>query len=50
MEIGFDAYNSIGNKDFKNKELVILENNAHQGYLEGKELFISTFRKFVNGL
>ena len=48
--MGFDAYNSIGGPDFSEKELVILENSAHEGYIEEQELFISTFRRFVDGL
>jgi len=50
IEMGFDAYNSIGGPDFTEKEMVILENSAHQGYLEEPELFKSTFRRFVDGL
>ncbi|MEZ4805471.1 MAG: alpha/beta hydrolase [Bacteroidia bacterium] len=50
MEMGFDAYNSIGGPNFKDKELVILENSAHEGYMEEQTLFIHTFRRFVNGL
>ena len=50
IEMGFDAYNSIGGPDFTEKEMVILENSAHEGYIEEQELFISVFREFVNGL
>lgn len=50
IEMGYDAFNSIGGSDFQEKELVILENSAHEGYIEEQELFIHTFRKFVNGL
>ncbi len=50
IEMGYDAFNSIGGPDFQAKELVILENSAHEGYIEEQELFISTFRNFVNGL
>ena len=50
IDMGFDAYNSIGGPDFSEKELVILENSAHEGYIEEQELFISTFRRFVDGL
>lgn len=50
IEMGYDAYNSIGGPDFQKKELVILENSAHEGYIEEQELFISTFRAFVDGL
>ncbi len=50
IEMGFDAYNSIGGPDFTEKEMVILENSAHEGYMEEQELFIYTFRRFVNSL
>ncbi|WP_346861210.1 alpha/beta hydrolase [uncultured Draconibacterium sp.] len=50
IEMGFDAYNSIGRPDFTNKEMVILENSAHEGYMEEQGLFIATFREFVNSL
>lgn len=50
IEMGYDAFNSIGGPDFQEKEMVILENSAHEGYMEEQELFISTFRGFVDGL
>lgn len=50
IEMGYDAFNSIGGPDFTDKELVILENSAHEGYIEEQELFITTFRSFVNKL
>lgn len=50
IDMGFDAYNSIGGPNFQDKEMVILENSAHEGYVEQQELFIQTFRKFVDGL
>lgn len=50
IEMGYDAFNSIGGPDFQNKELVILENSAHEGYMEEQDLFIYTFRRFVNSL
>lgn len=50
IEMGFDAFNSIGGPDFANKEMVILENSAHEGYIEEQELFMSSFRRFVDGL
>lgn len=50
IEMGYDAYNSIGGPDFQEKELVILENSAHEGYIEEQELFIHHFRRFVNRL
>ena len=50
IEMGYDAFNSIGGPDFQEKEMVILENSAHEGYIEEQELFISTFREFVDGL
>jgi len=50
IEMGFDAFNSIGGPDFTDKEMVILENSAHEGYIEEQELFMSSFRRFVDGL
>ena len=50
IEMGFDAFNSIGGPGFTGKEMVILENSAHEGYIEEQELFMSSFRRFVNGL
>ncbi|PQB06859.1 hypothetical protein BST83_06610 [Polaribacter filamentus] len=50
IEMGFDAFNSIGGPEFTNKEMVILENSAHEGYIEEQELFMSSFRQFVDGL
>jgi pimeloyl-ACP methyl ester carboxylesterase len=50
IEMGYDAYNSIGGPEFSDKEMVILENSAHLAHLEEQELFTQTFRKFVNGL
>ncbi|MEZ4926887.1 MAG: alpha/beta hydrolase [Saprospiraceae bacterium] len=50
IEMGYDAYNSIGGPGFQDKEMVILENSAHEGYIEEQELFISTFRGFVDSL
>ncbi|CAD5249601.1 MULTISPECIES: alpha/beta fold hydrolase [unclassified Imperialibacter] len=50
IEMGYDAYSSIGGPDFTEKELVILENSAHEGYMEEQELFINTFQRFVKGL
>lgn len=50
IEMGYDAFNSIGGPDFQKKEMVILENSAHEGYIEEQELFIHTFRRFVDDL
>lgn len=50
IEMGYDAFNSIGGPDFQEKEMVILENSAHEGYIEEQELFTLTFRRFVDGL
>lgn len=50
IEMGYDAYNSIGGPGFTDKEMVILENSAHEGYIEEQELFMSAFRRFVDGL
>ena len=50
IEMGLDAFNSIGGPGFTKKEMVILENSAHEGYIEEQELFISSFRSFVDRL
>lgn len=50
IEMGYDAFNSIGGPEFLKKELIILENSAHEGYIEEQELFVRTFRRFVNNL
>ncbi len=50
IEMGFDAYNSIGGPDFTEKQMVILENSAHEGYMEEQDLFVATFREFVDSL
>lgn len=50
IEMGFDAYHSIGGPDFTEKKMVILENSAHEGYIEEQDLFIATFREFVYDL
>lgn len=50
IEMGFDAFNSIGGPGFTEKEMVILENSAHSGYIEEQDLFISSFRNFVSTL
>lgn len=50
IEMGYDAYNSIGGPDFKDKEMVILENSAHLAHLEEQELFKKAFKQFVDGL
>lgn len=47
IEMGYDAFNSIGGPDFTEKEMLILENSAHEGYMEEQDLFIEGFRKFV---
>ncbi|QNR24281.1 alpha/beta fold hydrolase [Croceimicrobium hydrocarbonivorans] len=50
IEMGFDAFHSIGGPDFTDKYMVILENSAHEGYIEEQDLFIESFRRFVNSL
>jgi len=50
IEMGFDAFNSIGGPGFADKEMVILENSAHLAHLEEQDLFVAAFRQFVNGL
>lgn len=47
LEMGFDAYKSLGTPD-ENKEMVILENSAHEGYLEEPELFKSSLKFFLD--
>ncbi len=47
LEMGFDAFNSIGT-DVSQKELVILQNSAHEGYLEEPVLFKNTVLDFIN--
>jgi pimeloyl-ACP methyl ester carboxylesterase len=47
IEMGYDAYNSIGDSSFTDKSMVILENSAHAGYLEEKEAFQAAFRNFI---
>jgi len=46
LAMGYDAYNSIGT-DSLQKEIVILENSAHEGYLEEPELFRNYMLDFV---
>lgn len=46
LEMGYDAYNSIGSDSTK-KELLILQNSAHEGYLEQPSLFVSSFVNFI---
>lgn len=47
IEMGFNAYNSIGDSTFTDKSMVILENSAHAGYLEEKEAFKTAFIDFI---
>jgi len=46
LEMGYDAYNSIGTSPEK-KEFIILNNSAHEGYLEEPEIFKSAIINFV---
>lgn len=46
LEMGYDAYNSIGTPP-ENKEMIILENSAHEGYLEEPELFKASLGSFI---
>lgn len=46
LDMGYDAYNSIGTNPAQ-KSMVILENSAHEGYLEEPERFKITFIEFV---
>jgi pimeloyl-ACP methyl ester carboxylesterase len=50
MEMGYDAYNSIGGPDFTDKDLVILENSAHAGHVEEQDLFLEAFLGFIRNL
>lgn len=50
IEMGYDAYNSIGGPGFTDKEMVILENSAHLAHLEEQDLFKQAFQNFVNSL
>lgn len=47
IDMGWDAYQAIGDPNFTDKEMVILENSAHEGYLEEEDLFKFHFRKFI---
>ena len=47
IEMGLDAYNSIGDSAFADKSMVILENSAHAGYLEEKDAFKTAFINFI---
>ena len=49
LEMGYDAYHSIGTPS-ENKEMVILENSAHEGYLEEPELFKASVASFLDRL
>lgn len=49
IEMGFDAFNSIGTASV-DKQMVIFENSAHEGYLEEPEDFVAAVVQFVNGL
>lgn len=48
IDMGFDAYNSIGDSTTTNKEMIILENSGHEGYVEEQDLFQHHFRRFIN--
>lgn len=47
LEMGYDAYNSIGTPT-ENKEMIILENSAHEGYLEEPEVFKPSVAAFID--
>ncbi len=47
LEMGYDAYNSIGSHS-ENKEMIILENSAHEGYLEEPESFKASVAAFID--
>jgi proline-specific peptidase len=46
LAMGYDAYSSIGT-DTSKKELVILENSAHEGYLEEPKVFKNVMLDFI---
>lgn len=46
LDMAYDAYNSLGT-DPSQKELVILENSAHEGYLEEPEKFRNHVIDFI---
>lgn len=50
IEMGYDAFNSIGGPGFNDKEMVILENSAHMAHVEEQELFIKTMKDFMVSL
>lgn len=47
LEMGYDAYNSIGDAFFTEKEMIVFENSAHEPMLEEEEKFKTEFRQFV---
>ncbi len=47
LAMGYDAYNSLGT-DSLQKELIILENSAHEGYLEQPEQFKNHLIGFID--
>lgn len=47
LAMGYDAYNSIGT-DSLQKELIVLENSAHEGYLEEPEQFKNYVIGFID--
>ncbi|MDX2360967.1 MAG: alpha/beta hydrolase [Crocinitomicaceae bacterium] len=46
LDMGYDAFNSIGTNPAQ-KEMIILNNSAHEGYLEEPEIFKSSLINFV---
>lgn len=47
VDMAYDAYTAIGGSSFIDKELVILEHSAHEGYLEEQDSFLFHVRSFV---
>ena len=47
LEMGWDAYNSIGDSTFNDKRMIIYDDSAHQPFLEEDEKFILEFKLFV---
>lgn len=49
IEMGYDAFNSLGTSDDL-KKMLILENSAHEGYLEQPEEFVAGVTDFINDI
>lgn len=47
LEMGYDAYNAIGT-DPSHKSMVLLQNSAHEGYVEEPEKFTNAVKEFIS--